>query len=117
MPGQDQQTGGIPVQPVNDPVSKSLPLFMEIPGDGFGQGMVIVARGGVDRHACIPVSYTHLDVYKRQECGGIRFLRLEDQSVRGDKRASGHSGGRRECLQGTNCYQNICFFIFKSNIT
>ena len=33
---------------------------MEIPGDGVGQGIVIVALGGVDGHACILIDYQYI---------------------------------------------------------
>ena len=33
---------------------------MEIPGDGVGQGIVIVALGGMDGHACILIDYQYI---------------------------------------------------------
>ena len=83
MSGQDKQPGGIPVQPVDDPVSKSLPLFTEIPGDSIGQGIVKVTLGRVDGHASIFIDYQYILVLihngkrklYRHDIPGILLLR------------------------------------------
>ena len=48
---QNQQAGGIPVQPVDAPEDVGLPLLLKILGRGICQRVVVVALGRVDGHA------------------------------------------------------------------
>ena len=48
--GKHQHPGGIPVQPVDSAVDKSLPLLLIIPGNTVGKRILVVSGRGMHRH-------------------------------------------------------------------
>ena len=74
---QDQKTGSIPVQPVDDPEGERFIFPGKIPGGRIGQSIVMVSLGGMDRHAGRFINYQKIFVFinhrKRKRKGGDFF--------------------------------------------
>lgn len=50
--GCDEEAGGVPVQAVDAPKDKGDSLLPVVPGQGIGQGVIVIAGGRVDGHIC-----------------------------------------------------------------
>ena len=117
VPGQDQQAGGVPVQPVDCPVYERFPLLKKIPGHPVGQSAGIMAGGRVNGNTAgliyhqqvfILVDKVQIHRLRREGLGSLLLRKADGQGFPGSKTVRGkdfrsvHAKPCRRSLQAGN---------------